>query len=253
MCDHTVDPDGDVILTLEYPNDPFAPEDGIASTDTDTQSPDSNALTKGDGPSDTIPPPEGITEPEEDVKAGPVTFRVSSRHLALASPFFKSALTGQWEESVKTEGELRINSQGWDSTALGIFLKAIHRQYRQVPRSLELEMLAKVAVIVDYYDAHQAMEILSPIWIDELWLQVPTALSSNRTIALWICISWVFGNSDTFETATKVAIHHGRSNMTDFGLPIPGQIIGKNANGNMSHGLGKRWLMILYPNRTHQS
>jgi hypothetical protein len=92
-----------------------------------------------------------------------VTFRLSSRHLALASPVFKSALTGGWKESVKTEGELQISSQGWDVTALSIFLNAIHCQYRQVPRALELEMLAKVAVIVDYYAAHQALEILGPI------------------------------------------------------------------------------------------
>jgi hypothetical protein len=124
MCNHTVDPDGDVILTLESPNHPFAREDGIASTD--AQSPDSSALTKGDSSSSTVPPPGDIAEPEEDVKEEPVTFRVSSRHLALASPVFKSALTGRWQESVKTEGELRINSHGWDVTALGIFLQAIH-------------------------------------------------------------------------------------------------------------------------------
>jgi hypothetical protein len=101
-------------------------------------------------------------------------------------------------------------------------------------------MIAKVAVIIDYYDAHQAMEILSSIWINRLCLELPTALSDNRTIALWICISWVFDNSSRFKDVTKVAIHHGRSNMTDFGLPIPARIIGKNANGSMSHGLGKK-------------
>jgi hypothetical protein len=101
-------------------------------------------------------------------------------------------------------------------------------------------MLAKVAVIVDYYDAHQAMEILGPIWIDALRYKFPPTTCHNRTIALWICISWVFGDSSVFEEVTKVAIHDGRSTLTDFGLPIPGQIIGKNTNGSMSHGLGKR-------------
>jgi hypothetical protein len=238
MCNHTVDPDGDVILTLEYPNDPFAPEDGIASTG--TQGPDSNALTKGDSPLNTVSSPGDIAEPEEGVKAEPVTFRVSSRHLALASRVFKSALTGPWKESAKTEGERQIKTQGWDATALGIFLKAIHCRYRQVPRFLDLEMLAKVAVIVDYYDAHEAMEILSPIWINICRFGLSTTTCHNRTIALWICISWVFDDLSTFETATKVAIHHGRSNMADFGLPIPNRIIGKNANSSMSHGLGKR-------------
>jgi hypothetical protein len=90
-------------------------------------------------------------------------------------------------------------------------------------------MLAKVAVIVDYYAAHQATEILSPIWINALRSRLPTTTCHNKTIALWICISWVFGDSSAFETATKVAIYYGRSNMTDFGLPIPGPVIGRNA------------------------
>ncbi|KAK3986523.1 hypothetical protein QBC44DRAFT_333090 [Cladorrhinum sp. PSN332] len=229
MGNNIVDPDGDVILTLEYPNDPFAPECG--SPPTHTQSPDSTTLTKNDTSLDTLSSPRGIAESGEGDKPELVTFRVSSRHLALASPVFKSALTGGWKESVKIEGVHQINSQGWDTTALSIFLNAIHCQYRQVPRSLELEMLAKVAVIVDYYAAHQAIEILSPIWIDALRSRLPTTTCHNRTIALWICISWVFGNSSAFETATKVAIHHGRSNMTDFGLPIPRRVV-EDINAN---------------------
>jgi hypothetical protein len=227
MGNNTVDPDGDVILNLEYPNDPFALECG--SLPTRTQSPNSTASTNNDSILNKISSLLDIAEPGEGDKTEVVTFRVSSRHLALASPVFKSALTGGWKESAKTEGEHQINTQGWDTTAFSIFLNAIHCQYRQVPRSLELEMLAKVAVIVDYYAAHQAIEILSPIWINALRPRLPTTTCHNKTIALWICISWVFGDSSAFETATKVAIHHGRSKMTNFGLPIPGQVVGKNA------------------------
>jgi len=226
MSNNTVDPDGDVILNLEYPNDPFAPECG--SPPTRTQRPNSTALTENDSSLKTLSSTQDIAEPGEGDKT--VKFRVSSRHLVLASPVFKSALTGGWKESAKIEGKHQINSQGWDTTAFGIFLNAIHCQYRQVPRVLELEMLAKVAVIVDYYAAHQAMEILSSIWITELrWRLLTTTTCHNRTIALWICISWVFGDSVAFESATKVAIHHGRLRMTDFGLPIPKRVIGKNS------------------------
>lgn len=218
MCDNTMDPDGDVILKLEYPNDPFA-------LDSDS------ALSKYERPSSILFSPQNAKEElGEADKTEPITFRVSSRHLALASPVFKSALTGGWKESIKTEGEFQIDSQGWDTTALTIFLNTIHCQYRQVPRSLELEMLAKVAVIVDYYAAHQAMEILSSAWVDNLRWQLPTTTCENRKIALWICISWVFDDSIAFETATKVAIHHGRSKLTNFGLPIPDKVLGK-----MSH------------------
>lgn len=222
MSNNTVDPDGDVILKLEYPNDPFAPE--CSSDSARIQKPDSNALAKGDSSLNTSSS-QDATEPGEADTTELVTFRVSSRHLTLASPVFKSALTGGWKEGATTEGELQISSQGWDATAFGIFLNAIHCQYKQVPRSLELEMLAKVAVIVDYYAAHQAIEILGPIWINGLTPSLPTMTCHNRTIALWICVSWVFGDENAFEVATRVAIHYGRSNMTDLGLPIPGRVI----------------------------
>jgi hypothetical protein len=217
-----VDPDGDVILKLESPTDPFAPECESATPDgSQSAGPTSTALNK-------IVSPDAAAELGEDRASIPVTFRVSSRHLALASPVFKSALTGGWKESTKTEGGLRtINTQGWDATALGIFLNAIHGQCKKVPRTLTLEMLAKIAVIVDYYAAHETMEILSAVWIDKLRGTV-TNLSDRRTTALWICISWIFGDSLLFQQATIVAVLYYRSNMTDFGLPMPGQIIGKD-------------------------
>jgi hypothetical protein len=234
MCNNTVDPDGDVILELEYANDPFAQEGSSGSTP--IQNPDSNALAK-DGSSLDTSSSQDTAKSEKAVTTELVTFRVSSRHLILASPVFKSALTGGWKEGVKTEGEFHISSQGWDATALGIFLNAIHCQYKRVPRYLDLEMLAKVAVIVDYYAAHQAIEILGPTWINALRSSLPTKMCHNRTVALWICVSWVFRDEDAFKAATKVAIHYGHSNMTNLGLPTPVRVIGKDAN---NHGLGKR-------------
>jgi len=224
MCAQVVDPDGDVILELESPNDLFASECGSTAPDgSRSAGPTSTALDKIDSP-------DAAAELGENGASIPVTFtfRVSSRHLALASPVFKSALTGGWKESTKIEGGLRtIKTQGWDATALGIFLNAIHGQCKKVPRTLTLEMLAKIAVIIDYYAAHETMEILSTVWIGNLRGQL-TTLRDRRTTALWIFISWVFGDSPSFKGATTAAVLEHCTNMTDFGLPIPGQIIGKD-------------------------
>jgi len=161
MGNYTVDPDRDVMLQLEYPNDQFAMERD--SSPTPSQKPNSTAFTENDSSLNMLSSPQDTAEPGEGGETKLVTFRVSLRYLALALPVFKSALTRGWKESVNTKGEYYINTQGWDTTALGIFLNAIHCQYRQVPGSLELEILAKVAVIVDYYTADQSMEVLGPI------------------------------------------------------------------------------------------
>jgi len=96
-----MDPHGDVILQLMYPNEPFALECGIPPTHAET--PNSTVLTNNDSSLNTLYSPRNSAEPEEGDKTELVTFRVSSRHLALASPVFKWALTGGWKESVWRE------------------------------------------------------------------------------------------------------------------------------------------------------
>jgi hypothetical protein len=88
----------------------------------------------------------------------------------LASSVFKNILTGGWKESVThlQKGSVEITTEGWDIEALLILLRAIHSQNYHIPRKLTLEMLAKVAVLVDYYECKEAMSVWTTIWIDAL-------------------------------------------------------------------------------------
>ncbi len=112
MCDHTMDPSGDVILTLvNHRNDVehASTEDGA----------------------------------KQSMKEETTTFRVSSRHLILASPVFKAALTGGWKEADTSNGELQMSVEDWDTEAMTAVLSAIHGHYRRVPTAVTLEMLAQ--------------------------------------------------------------------------------------------------------------
>jgi len=84
-------------------------------------------------------------------------------------------------------------------------------------------MLAKIAVLVDYYECLEVVEIFSRIWIDELKQTVPGTYS--RDTMLWICISWVFRQSDQFHLATIAAAKHCRGPVQTMGLPIPDAVI----------------------------
>lgn len=195
-CTHTVVPGGDVVLTLKCPNVPFALWDG------------------------TIPPAKS------DAPPAPVTFNVSSHHLKLASPVFKAALTGGWAEGVATkEGHYKIDAEDWDAEALRIVLYVIHGRNRHVPPTVTLEMLCKIAVIVDYYQLCEALRFPCLIWVDNLRSSLPQAY--DRDLILWLCIAWVFENEEIFGIVTKVAINHSTEEIRGLCLPIPERVMDK--------------------------
>ncbi|GKT61104.1 hypothetical protein ColTof3_08443 [Colletotrichum tofieldiae] len=54
-------------------------------------------------------------------------------------------------------------------------MNVIHVQARDVPRKVSLEMLAKIAVIVDYYKCHNAIHFFSQTWVENLGKPLPSA------------------------------------------------------------------------------
>ena len=220
-----MDSSGDAILTLKLPNDALVVWVNEIPVTEEMNSPSStrNDVEQASAEDST----EQDMKEEKTASSDSVTFRVSSRHLILASPVFKAALTGGWKEADASNGELQISAEDWDTKAMTVVLNAIHGHYRRVPTMVTLEMLAKIAIIVDYYAVHEAMQLLGPIWIDHLRKSLPTTAQSKRDIASWICISWVFGDAGIFMHVTQVAIQHGDGDMTSLEFPIPSSVIGE--------------------------
>ncbi|KAL5342710.1 hypothetical protein BJX70DRAFT_394546 [Aspergillus crustosus] len=117
---HVLDPEGQVILALRDPDAPFA--------------------VWKDGPRPTTPPRKRAFKE--------IWFRVSAKLLAQASPVFDKIVNGQWKESafLKTAAMLRIDTNDWDAEALLISLYIVHGQLADVPRTVNLEQVAKIAV-----------------------------------------------------------------------------------------------------------
>lgn len=153
---------------------------------------------------------------------------VSAKHLILASPVLKKILTGGWKESVTflKERSVEITAEGWDIEALLILLRAIHGQHYDIPRKLTLEMLAKIAVLVDYYDCKESVFIWTTIWIKNLDEKIPDTYS--RDLILWLLVSWVFQLPAQFRQTTSTVLSGGTSWFNNLGLPIPAKAIGKD-------------------------
>jgi len=156
-----------------------------------------------------------------------VTVRVSSRHLMLASPYFSRMLKGKWKEgnTIQTTGFVSVEVEDVDADALVILMDIIHGRTRSVPKAVDLEMLAKMAVLVDMYECAEVVEIFTDMWIAHLQTALPSVYS--RDAVLWICISWVFRQHDAFRSVTSAALKYSNGPIQPLGLPIPSRVVGK--------------------------
>jgi hypothetical protein len=154
------------------------------------------------------PPPDAPSETPEPEEKG-ILYYVSSRHLTLASPVFRSMLTeDRFAESDRdaSDGRFHVYADDWDPEAFLIVLQVLHLRNKQVQQHIvDLEMLAKIAVIVDYYNCEDALSLFAEIWVKEL-KGVPTPVIYNRDLVLWIWVAWVFDVQERFARATAVAM-----------------------------------------------
>ncbi|KAG8665019.1 uncharacterized protein FPOAC1_012997 [Fusarium poae] len=73
---------------------------------------------------------------------------VSGKHLVLASSYFEKMFSGPFTEGKTDHSGLRqVTATDWDPEAFNIVLTIMHGYHRDVPKSLGLEMLAKLAMI----------------------------------------------------------------------------------------------------------
>ncbi|KAG6220834.1 hypothetical protein E4U25_000908, partial [Claviceps purpurea] len=185
-----------------------------------------------------------------------IHFRLSSRHLALASPVFKTMLNGSWKESAraldrsnngsgKTRAPLQLGfdsqvrfeltAKDWDDEVFLILMNIIHGRNALVPLSSDLITLVKMSVLVDYYQCQEVTQVIVGLWIDDLSDELPR--SYNPECVMWMFVSWVFSRGEIFEEMTKVAIRTSVGGLGTIYLPFPPMLLSM-ANPHL-HGFSK--------------
>ncbi|KAI6759915.1 hypothetical protein HG531_013488 [Fusarium graminearum] len=135
---------------------------------------------------------------------------------------FKTKSRGRTKEgNADSSGLRRITASDWDPEAFKIVLTIMHGYHRDVPGLLSLEQLAKVAMIVNYYDCLESVEIYRTIWLG-LWSGMPTIY--GRDCVLYVLLSWVLSNPVPFQTMTQLALRHSQRLIEAEDLPIPADI-----------------------------
>lgn len=148
--------------------------------------------------------------------------KVSSKHLGLVSKHFRNKFQHLDDSAAEADGRWHVTLGGYDAAAVVIVMDIIHGRGRKVPKEVDLETLAKVAVFVDSFRCLEAVEAYADRWFLRLG-EVP--LEYGRDVLLWIYVSYVFRQGEAFRKATKTAVLQSDGAIRTLGLHIRAGVI----------------------------
>ncbi|KAM6476150.1 hypothetical protein HDV62DRAFT_257696 [Trichoderma sp. SZMC 28011] len=225
---YEIDPSGDTLLILQNANAPFAvlPSSGPqAKQKASDSTPDDK--TAGKAQDADSKPKEESSKPKDADSKPTVQMRLSSKHLTLASKYFQKLTANNWKESKDSTPEFSysyvINANDWDEKALLLLMNIIHGRTSKVPRYIDLELLAKMAVLVDYYQCHEVVAFFSQTWLSSIFIVIPRKGERDFMLRLVVCL--VFSETFNFQLLTKTIIWGATGPIDSLGLPIKQDII----------------------------
>ncbi|EWZ36497.1 uncharacterized protein FOBCDRAFT_260401 [Fusarium oxysporum Fo47] len=238
-----LDPQADALLILQCPNlqqihEPIEQEisaEKKAVEISSSQKQQADAM----GPPATKDEMASLQPYLQDGHPNHIEFRVSAKHLCLASPVFRKMIQGEYQESKpNNKGMLEIKASDWNAEAFLTVLDIIHSHHDSVPGNLPMDAIAQVGVIVDYYDCREVVQIFFESWRQSitnfsgysLWPFHENVIDDvgyfghDETIVLFLART--FAHTPCFKGLTRSAI------LKTFGLietclPIPAQILEK--------------------------
>ncbi|KAH7173101.1 hypothetical protein DER46DRAFT_551702 [Fusarium sp. MPI-SDFR-AT-0072] len=193
-----IDPNGDTLVILATKQDP----------------PPSNELTKL----------AGTTESPTFIEKH---FLCSQKHLTLASRRASKLFSSGFKEASKQDDGLYHWNFGdvFDVQAFEVVLKIIHGKTRGVPQAAELDLLSKIASIVDDLECYDALSFCTESWLapyGSLFYTLPERM--DKTLAQLILVSFVFANKRIFRKCIQRAARYTCEGMPTFDLPIRADI-----------------------------
>ncbi|KAK4143987.1 uncharacterized protein C8A04DRAFT_28331 [Dichotomopilus funicola] len=191
---YEVDPDADALLVVSPSNRQTRPQQGANGTAT-------------------APSEQGLR------------IKVSSKHLALASRVFRNKLQfGSTKPARQADGRVHLRlAEGFSAKAVSIVANALHGRGSKVPKAVDLDTLAQIALFVDRFQLLDAVEVYADRWISRLELDAPGTVASAPVP--WIYVGYVFRRADLFKEATKHAAAQASGPIETGGLPIKAKII----------------------------
>ncbi|CVL06758.1 uncharacterized protein FMAN_11859 [Fusarium mangiferae] len=164
-------------------------------------------------------------KPSYDGQNVELCYRVSSAHLMLASPVFKAMIDGPFKESSHNkDGRFEVKTSECSAEALLILLDIIHGHHRDVPKTMEFSLLTEMAILVDYYECHEIVEMFAENWMASVIQEDDIEESDYQTNMSRLFISWVFGKIALFNSVVYSIIKL-TAGPIETDLPLPCTIL----------------------------
>ncbi|KAI0853612.1 hypothetical protein F5Y00DRAFT_105186 [Daldinia vernicosa] len=131
----------------------------------------------------------------------PIVCKVSSAHLALASPVWRTMLYGN--DAVK-----RSNAEDWvvsidgDAPALITLFRIIHYEFNKVPTRVSIDELHSIAVAISRYRCAHLVYPWAETWVNNL-RKYDTAKEYYRDSRKAVFIAWVLGDASFFVNSLR--------------------------------------------------
>ncbi|TGO80824.1 hypothetical protein BPOR_1678g00010 [Botrytis porri] len=161
---------------------------------------------------------------------------VSSKHMVLVSPVFKAML--QWSNfkegyAMKAHGKVEVPLPDDDPDAMRILVDIVHCHHKDVPRKVKLSLLTHLAILVDKYRLHEAVQIYSDMWISQAKKKFPSSMAEDgiEVCLQWLCISWVFEKARDFTSLTRIFLQESTTSLAEmiresnWDIPVPSSVI----------------------------
>lgn len=123
---------------------------------------------------------------------------VSSQALCLASPVWRAMLNPKSGFQEATSIDRTISFPDDDAHTFLLLLRICHLRFSEVPQTLNLNQLYKIAILCDKYD----MVALIRPWLSK-WQEPLLPRAGEDDDEKWLFISWTLGDSEIFERIVK--------------------------------------------------
>ncbi|GIJ90713.1 hypothetical protein Asppvi_009675 [Aspergillus pseudoviridinutans] len=236
---HLIDPSGDVVLVLSAqrraPSETSPAEEAtqtkpVPSTCPASTEANNNASIKKNAGGKLPNPKDGAAAVVETPQT---RFKVSSKHLTLASNYFKDHLKKRISPASTADepGYVEVHMLDSDPGAFLIVMNIIHNQGQQIPKEVDAAMLLKVAAVVRYLNCQEACTFFFGVWMKRLVDENKIVFDTWDNCLKWVYISWASNRHSLFTSSTSAAMSRRCSSSTyPAELNLPEHIKGIVAN-----------------------
>ncbi|GFF41309.1 hypothetical protein IFM58399_06219 [Aspergillus lentulus] len=225
---YEIDPSGDIVLVLSAQRR-ASPKTSPAEGTTQARPVESTSPTSTNADTDTPiqkdaeeTPPNSEETALSAVETPRTQFKVSSKHLTLASNYFNKHLKKRISATSTADPPEKVHILDCYPEALLIVMNIIHNKGQQIPKEVDATMLQKVAAVVRYLDCLEACTFFFRVWIQRLVNEDKIVFDTWDNCLKWVYISWASNRYSLFTSSTSAAMSWRCSSSTypaDLNLP----------------------------------